>query len=311
VFAFAAPVLALALLCFAVPVARALSRRTVAGALAMTIGMRLAVTSLVAVAILGLLLAASFAGMINLPVLRLTSLHVAWSLVGWIALLVVAVSFQVIPMFQATPPYPRALTLALPSSLVMLLAAWSIGSANDASWTVWPASLIALLLASFGSFTLYRLASRKRAPDVTTFYWYLSLASLAGCVVLYFLMDADDTRRPALVGILFLTGFAASAVNGMLYKIVPFLLWYHLGAAGVPRRAVPGVSAWISDRAAKGQCCAYAVAVTMLAVSVYVPACARAGGLLFAAAMGWLGFLMMSAARRYRAALVASAAVSA
>jgi hypothetical protein len=97
----------------------------------------------------------------------------------------------------------------------------------------------------------------------------------------------------------------------MLYKIVPFLLWYHLGAAGVPRRAVPGVHAWISDRAAKGQCFAYAVAVAMLPVSVYVPACARPGGLLFTAAMGWLGFLMLSAARRYRVALAASAAVSA
>jgi hypothetical protein len=310
VFGFAAPVLALALLCFAVPVARALAQRTAAGAMAMTIGMRLAVASLVAVAILGLLLAATFAGVINVPVLRLTSLHAAWGLVGWIALLVVAVSFQVIPMFQATPAYPRALTLALPSSIVVLLGAWSIGSA-EADWAIWPAGLIALLLASFCGITLYRLARRKRAPDVTTFYWYLSLASLTGCVVLYFLKDAEDTRRPVLLGILFLTGFAASAVNGMLYKIVPFLLWYHLGAAGVPRRAVPGVNAWISVGAEKGQCCAYAVAVTMLVVSVYVPACARPGGLLFAAATGWLGFLMISAARRYRAALVASAAVSA
>jgi hypothetical protein len=311
VFGFAAPVLALALLCFAVPVARALTRRTAAGAMAMTIGMRLAVANLVAVAILGLMLAATFAGVINVPVLRLTDLHAAWGLVGWIALLVIAVSFQVIPMFQATPAYPRALTLALPSSIVVLLAAWSIGSASQASWTAWPVRLIAPLLASFCGMTLYRLARRKRTPDVTTFYWYLSLASLTGCVVLYLFMDADDTRLPVLLGILFLTGFAASAVNGMLYKILPFLLWYHLGAMGVPRRAVPGVNAWISDRTAKGQCFAYAVAVAMLPVSVYVPACARPGGLLFTAAMGWLGFLMLSAARRYRAALAASAAVSA
>ncbi|MGZ5199790.1 MAG: permease [Telluria sp.] len=310
-FIMAAPVLALALLCFAVAVARALARRTAAGALAMTIGMRIAVASLGIVAVLGVLLAASFAGVYQLPVLQVTSLHAAWGLVGWVALLVIAVSFQVIPMFQSTPAYPRALTLALPPSVAVLLAAWSIGSWSQARWAAWPAALIALLLAAFAGFTLYRLALRKRAPDVTSFYWLLSLASLLGCVLLHFLLDADNPRRPVLLGILFIGGFAASAVNGMLYKIVPFLLWYHLGIAGIPRGAVPGVSAWITGRASKAQCCAYAAAMAMLAGSVCAPELVRPGALLFAAATAWLGALLLAAARRYRQALAASATVSA
>jgi hypothetical protein len=212
-------------------------------------------------------------------------------------------------MFQATAAYPRAMTLALPSSLAALLAAWSFGSWFASAWMVWPAALVALLLAAYAGFTLYGLGRRKRAPDVTSFCWMLSLGSLLGCAVLDFLMDAGDARLPVLLGILFIAGFAASAVNGMLYKIVPFLLWYHLGIAGVPRRALPGVNAWISTRAARGQCGAYAAAVAMLAGSVFAPALARPGGLLFAAATAWLGVLLLAATLRYRRALAASAAV--
>jgi hypothetical protein len=254
-------------------------------------------------------MAAGLAGALQAPLFKLASLHAAWGLVGWVGMLVIAVSFQVIPMFQATAAYPRAMTLALPSSLAALLAAWSFGSWFASAWMVWPAALVALLLAAYAGFTLYGLGRRKRAPDVTSFCWMLSLGSLLGCAVLDFLMDAGDARLPVLLGILFIAGFAASAVNGMLYKIVPFLLWYHLGIAGVPRRALPGVNAWISTRAARGQCGAYAAAVAMLAGSVFAPALARPGGLLFAAATAWLGVLLLAATLRYRRALAASAAV--
>jgi hypothetical protein len=220
-------------------------------------------------------------------------------------MLVIGVSFQVIPMFQATAVYPRALTLGLPPALALLLAAWSGAGAP------WLEPLIAVLLALFAGFTLFRLARRKRSPDVTTWYWLASLAGLLGCLLAWTLMDSEDARRPLVVGILFIAGFAASAVNGMLYKIVPFLLWYHLGLAGVPRRAVPGVNAWIAERAAKAQSCVHAAALAMLVISVFTPALVRPAGALFAAASGWTGVLLLRASQRYRRALLGSAAVGA
>jgi hypothetical protein len=304
-FGIAAPVLALAFSCLACAAVRALATRTLAGALAMTIGMRLAIASLCAVVVLGAMLAAGFAGLWNMPLLRLTSLHAAWGLVGWVALLVVAVSFQVIPMFQATPVYPRMLTLALPSTVAVLLAAWSVGSASDAAWAALDAAVITLLLALFAVLSLYRLVRRKRGPDATTCYWFVSLGCLLACLAVYWLMNSDDARRPVLLGILFIAGFAASAVNGMLYKIVPFLLWYHLGLAGVPRRAVPGVNAWITECAAKAQCCAWTAAVGLMGMSVFVPAFARLAGLALAVAGAGLGGLLWSASLRYRRALAA------
>jgi hypothetical protein len=56
---------------------------------------------------LGLLLAGSLSWGWHFPVVALTDLHAVWGLAGWTALLLVAgVAYQVVPMFQMTPPYP-------------------------------------------------------------------------------------------------------------------------------------------------------------------------------------------------------------
>ncbi|MCS0660805.1 permease [Massilia terrae] len=299
------------LLCFAAATGRALARRALNGAFEMVAGMRAALAGLLAAAVLGLSLAAAWTGIAALPVLQLTGLHAAWGLLGWVAMLVIAVSFQVIPMFQGTATYPRRLALGLPAGLLLVLAAWSAGYLRGASWQAWPAAAIALALAAFAGFTLYLLARRKRAPDVTTLYWYLSLSSAIACALLWFVMDGDSPQRPLLLGILFIGGFAASAVNGMLYKIMPFLLWYHLAAAGLPRRMVPGVNHWIGTRAARAQFGCHASAVVALAASVPLHALARPAGLLFACGMAWLGAMLAKAALRYRRLLRESARESA
>jgi hypothetical protein len=93
-----------------------------------------------------------------------------------------------------------------------------------------------------------------------------------------------------------------------LYKIVPFLLWYHLAGAGLPRQSVPGVNGWISARDARGQFWCHVAALAALAAAALVPELARPAGALFAADMAWLGALFLRAALRYRRALAGSGA---
>jgi hypothetical protein len=58
-------------------------------------------------------------------------------------------------------------------------------------------------------------------------------------------------------GVLFLAGFALSAVNGMLYKIVPFLVWLHLNnrlqQAARWQGSVPNMKQVIPERMARWQ----------------------------------------------------------
>lgn len=307
-FVAAALSLGLALLAFIGAVLVALLRRASAGAMPMVAAMRLALPGFAVAVVLGLSLAVYFAGAAVIPAALVTDLHAAFGLVGWVAMLVVAVSFQVIPMFQATPVYPRWLSRTLPVALAALLCGWGAAQWRHLPWQRWAGAGLAALLAVFSCYSLYLLSkSRRKEPDITTWYWLISLASLAVCSILYVAPGIDEGKRALVLGILFIAGFAMSAVNGMLYKIVPFLLWYHLSAKGIRREAVPKVNAWIAPRAAKGQYWVHAAALAALCLSVEAPGLARAAGLLFAADAGWIGFLLAAAALRYRRICATSA----
>lgn len=307
-FVAAALFLGLALLVFIGAVLAALLRHATPAALPMVAGMRFALPGLAATALLGLSLAMYFSGEAVIPAAQVTNVHAAFGLVGWVAMLVVAVSFQVIPMFQATPVYPRWLSRSLPAAIAALLCGWAV-----AEWWHWPLGRwagagLAVLLLAFCCYSLYLLSkSRRKEPDITTWYWIVSLASLAFCSALYLTPGLGEDRLVLLLGILFIAGFAMSAVNGMLYKIVPFLLWYHLSARGIRREAVPKVNAWVAPRAAKAQYWLHASALAALCLAVAKPGLARAAGLLFAADAAWIGALLAGAALRYRRITAASA----
>jgi hypothetical protein len=90
------------------------------------IALRCALGALLVTVGLGLSLGGYFGWGWNLPVVAITHLHAVWGLVGWTMLLVAGVAYQVIPMFQITPPYPSWLIRGFAPLMVALLVAWSI-----------------------------------------------------------------------------------------------------------------------------------------------------------------------------------------
>lgn len=121
----ALPLLAWALLGFAATAGLAL-RHSLAGS-PTTAAMKLALVALAVTALLGVLLDLVLSGRATLPLPRLTDLHAAWGLLGWIGLLTFGVAFQVVPMFQLTQAYPSALHRLLAPALLAALLAWSGG----------------------------------------------------------------------------------------------------------------------------------------------------------------------------------------
>ena len=274
-----------------------------AGAAATVTAIRLALVSLLLTAGLGAALASVFAWGVALPVMLLTDLHAAWGLLGWVGLLVIGVAYQVIPMFQVTPQYPRRVTAWLAWAAFALLAAWSALSAAGIGGR-WPGVPLAAAFGGFAALTLYLLAKRKRPkPDVTTLFWALAMASLLLGALLYCLPPhLFGEAQPLLLGILFIVGFAASAVNGMLYKIVPFLVWYHLQSVpGLERKAVPNVRQIVGERAALLQFGLHFAGCALLAAAVAGPAAlARPAAFLLAVSACQLGVNPAGAARLYR-----------
>jgi uncharacterized membrane protein SirB2 len=265
--------------------------------------LRLAVIGLGVTVILGATLAEGLAGSHAWPLFEITSVHAAWGLGGWVLMLVLGVSCFVVPMFQLTPQYPVRFALWAPRLLAVALLAWSgqLATASPASFAIVLLAGLAVA-AAYAVVTLQLQARRRRQVTDPTFMFFrgamvclLSVAALAAA--------APYLDAPALVwwiGVLFIGGTAVSLINGMAYKIVPFLCWLHLQRQAGIGGSVPNMREMLGERPQRWQMRLHFTAVGLLASAPAWPPLANLGGAVFAASSAWLGWNLAAALRRYR-----------
>jgi hypothetical protein len=246
-------------------------------------GMRTAAAALAATVCAGLALAAWLAGGPALPALRLTDVHAALGLGGWVVLLVVAVSFQVLPMFQGTSPYPARLVRWLAPGFALALAAWAAARWFEAGWRGWLAAALAAGAALWIAASWRLLARRRRTPDPTTAYWRFALASLAAAGSAFAWPGEAPEAGTLFAGVAFLGGFAMTLVDAMLFKIVPFLLWYHMQERAQPGTRIPKTAELAPAPRIRLQFRCHAGAVGLAMLACRWPVLARPAGLLLAA----------------------------
>ena len=268
--------------------------------------MRLALAALVATLVLGIGLLLAQGGGAGLPPQRhWTRLHLGWGLIGWVALLITGMAYQVVPMFQLTPSYPRWMQNWLAPLMFFALCGWTAGliftPAGPAASIF--ATIAATGLAAFAAATLFlQHKRRRRLPDVTTRFWRIAMASLLAALALW-LYGRGGQRLELLIGVLMIVGFASSAVHGMLYKIVPFLAWLHLQGRRI-RGTLPTMKDILPDRRTLPHpwihgAAILALAAACLAPEIWVYPAAAATALSY----GWLGWNLVTAAIRYRRAV--------
>ncbi len=276
-------------------------------------GMRWALLGLALTVGLGLSLGLGHSGL-GLPLLRwpLTDLHLAWGLLGWIATLVVVIAWQLVPMFQMTPPYPPQLRRWLAAGMFALLGWHSLAVLRGWPLVQLPALLLAVALATFALITLRLLTQRRRkVGDTSLAFWRLGMAAL----LLAAAIGAASLLAPPAVAaslalaatLLFLLGFALSVINGMLYKIVPFLVWLHLQQRLATRIEVrhrivlPNMKSILPESRNRPQFYLHLAALVVLLAGVLLPALLRPAAALWLVDFALLELNLLSATRRYRA----------
>ncbi|MFC5549186.1 permease [Massilia aerilata] len=245
-------------------------------------GMRSAAAMLAATVCAGLALAAWLAGGPAMPALALTDVHAGLGLVGWVTLLVAAVSFQVLPMFQGTSPYPAPVVRWLVPALALALAAWAAARWFDAPWRDAFGMAGAAGTAAWIAAGWRLLARRRSTPDPTTAHWRLALASLAAACVFAWPGPAGDART-LFTGVAFLVGFAMTVVDAMLVKIVPFLLWYHMQERAAPGTRVPKAIELVPASRIRAQFRCHSAAVGLGMLACWMPVLAKPAGLMLVA----------------------------
>ncbi len=235
----------------------------------------------------------------NTHYLQLHTAHVGYGLLGWIGMLILSVSYQVVVMFYVTPSYPKTLMRWLTSIVTWLLVGGLLAGAFSAylqAIFLVPA-LFGMMM--YGIITLRRFSQRKRPlTDATVWFWRMGavglIVSMGGAVWLTFFPNAIHVS--AWTALAFGV-FALSVVLAMGYKIVPFLVWFHLNAKGY--FAAPMMHEVIHPKYAMRHLWIHVAMTLMGLLSVAAPVLWPATGGLLALSFGWLGAGIYRAWHRY------------
>lgn len=275
------------------------------GAREILIPVRGALAALAVTASIGLSMAGALGLGLALP--DWVGSHILWGLLGWGGLLLMGMSFQLLPIFQLTELYPKPLTRWLPLLIPGLLLAWSALDASTGLPHLMRETVELLLTGAYVTWvgtSLQRLWTRKRpTAEPTTLFWFCGLICLLACAPAWVWLRHGQAPQAAMVlGTLLIVGGLGSVVHGMLYKIVPFLLWKHAqDAIVIPDRdpaqvrvylkVLPKMAAYIPERPAQAHWAIYVLmaASWVLAAAGWRPAAMVAGPLLLlsAALLAW------------------------
>lgn len=246
----------LALILFLIPMAWALARPATHNETVQ--GMRLALASLAIISLAGLVTARGFAGgPFPDEEMLWVQIHMTLALLGWVGGLLLAVSWQVIPMFYLTSTFSKSsrqwLLGLLFIGLVLTLASVFIdigflSRGQTAAVAALPAAVAAWLLHPV--IVLRNIAGRKRKrSDASLLFWNTGLVfALLLIPTALAALFIYDPRWQVLFGWLAIWGWAGTILHGMLSRIVPFLVWFHRYSARVGLEPVPSMRSLLSQR---------------------------------------------------------------
>lgn len=158
----------------------------------------------------------------------LVSIHILFGLFGFALILIMGVAFQVVPMFYVSKPFSKFVQEKVPFLILILLGLYILFEFIGLDKTVLKLLFI-YFIYSFASSAINSLNNRKRPVfDVTLLYWKLSLYSLIVFLSIWLFIPKQDY----LISVVFALGFLFSLLQGMIYKIIPFLCWFHLSSKG-------------------------------------------------------------------------------
>ncbi len=162
-------------------------------------------------------------------------IHIALMLFGWVFLLINAVSYRIIPMFFVAQEFPKIIKEWLYIAVLALLFGFVYFRLSDnfALLGIIKA-LLALCVVIFALMSIVILKNRKRArSDLSINLWYFSMANATMAALLFAAQSYMDVDLSFYIAFFALFGGVYALMNAMLYKIVPFLTWFHLSSSMV------------------------------------------------------------------------------
>ncbi len=263
-------------------------------------GMIYAIFSLSLLVLLALYMTTAYAQMHSgIYFATIKQMHYSFALFGWVALLIMSISFQTVEMFYVTPAYPKLLGRYAPATVFALLVAASLSLLVNNKLESYIMILVYLLFAIYGTITLIRLSQRKRPlADATVWFWRIGMVSLIISMILL-IVHAFISNDTLLEGaIVLFVSFVTSVIFSMFYKIVPFLTWFHLNAQGY--FTAPMMHEVIHPTIAKRHMWLHIVMVVSFAFAILIPQMVYLAAVLMMASFLWTTYHIIHAQKLYK-----------
>jgi hypothetical protein len=176
--------------------------------------------------------------------------HAHLGTVGMFTMLIIGVSYKLVPMFTLSEVQSSRRAIASVALLNVGLVGSVVSILLRSPWKLLFALVVICALAMYGWEIVAIVRARKRATvDWGVKSFLLAVATLAPISVVAAVLawpklpiTAFTTRLETLYGFLGIVGFVTFAMIGMLQKIVPFLIWFHTYSPHVGRAQVPAVA---------------------------------------------------------------------
>jgi len=165
--------------------------------------------------------------------LLITDIHGTWAVFGFCIVLVIGVSFQVLPMFYVAPKFKQFCKKRVVWLISAGLVLWLFFNLFYEQYAFFAKCSIALFTWAFATAVWVKLNQRKRpVGDITIWYWRTASIFLTAGSFLWVFDEYFGHQHIVLTGIAIGGGFLLCIMIGMMYKIIPFLVWFHLNSMG-------------------------------------------------------------------------------
>jgi len=227
------------------------------------------------------------------------NIHSVWGIFGFAGILIIGVTFQVLPMFYVAPRFKQFCKRRVVWLISAGLFIWLVTSISFEGLTLFGKAWIATFFWAFATTVWIKLGKRRRPiTDVTVWYWrsaslFLTLGSFVWIFDEYF-----KNEYVVMVAILLGGGFILSIMMGMLYKIVPFLVWFHLNALGY--MTIPTMNEMINKNLSKVQFILFILSLVGFLFAFYMPWMLKISASSFILSMAILQYNVVAPVLIYR-----------
>jgi len=206
--------------------------------------------------IFGILMALGYAGTINVDIMSLLRGHIYLVLAGYVGITIMGMSLILLPMFWLSHSFswkPVEYALWSMSIGVFWVVLSSILDSVVLEYLGYIMAIVALVLYFYQIYLIYstrvRMDNDIYLHSLIFSYSNLALGLVMGVIYIFY----PNEQLLLAIGWTLFMGYIAFIINGHLYKIVPFLVWYQRFSPLIGKQKVPMLADMIPVRSARCQ----------------------------------------------------------